>query len=285
MKNFLEPHRKDVKDFLDTQILKRFKEGRGQGLKKYYKPYLTVRDVPSKGRVHRRPAITHGRVVHLLSDLELTAFLINDWCDHVTDIREQFPLPPEETINICNQLKIKHPSYNGVHQIVTTDLLINYDKNNTDCLHAISVKYTSDLEDKRTIEKLEIERRYWEGRKVQWAIFTENEVQKTLLGNIKWLISHVYSFELSNIEQSNKFEQVLHAIQLFPEEKISKTMRLLDDKWGTKNGTYLKYIRHLFAQHAFYWDIENIHYRSLKTSDIKVSDSWKIKEQEYVIAK
>jgi len=47
------------------------KEGRGQGNGKDYKPWFTVRDVPSEGRSHRLFGhITH-RTHHLLSDLEL----------------------------------------------------------------------------------------------------------------------------------------------------------------------------------------------------------------------
>lgn len=68
MSSFLTSVPKTVTDLLDLSIIKRFKEGRGQGYGKHYKPFLTVRDVLSKGRVHRRPSITHGRVVHLLSD-------------------------------------------------------------------------------------------------------------------------------------------------------------------------------------------------------------------------
>jgi hypothetical protein len=54
-------------------------EKRRQGAGKRYRPFLTVRKVPSKGRVHIRPALTHGRIVHLSSELELGTFLIFDW--------------------------------------------------------------------------------------------------------------------------------------------------------------------------------------------------------------
>ncbi len=91
MSTFLEPSPKPVIELLEPKIRKRFKDGRGAGTGKSYKPFLEVRDVPSKGRVHRRPAITHGRIVHLLSDLELAAFLLYDWASIVVDIREQFP--------------------------------------------------------------------------------------------------------------------------------------------------------------------------------------------------
>ena len=111
---FLNPHPKDISGFLEPAILKRLqKEKRGQGFGKDYKPFLTVRDVPSKGRVHRRPALTHNRVVHLLSDLELAAFLLFDWMPTVVDIREQFPLNPETTIDFRAHKRGKRKSDRG----------------------------------------------------------------------------------------------------------------------------------------------------------------------------
>lgn len=76
---FLSLCPREIINLLEPSILKRLqKEKRGQGIGKYYKPFLTVRDVPSKGIVYRRPALAHNRIVHLLTDLELAAFLIFD---------------------------------------------------------------------------------------------------------------------------------------------------------------------------------------------------------------
>jgi hypothetical protein len=181
MKDFLTPYSKDVIELLEPAIVKRLvKEKRGQGFGKNYKPFLTVRDVPSKGRVHRRPALTHGRIVHLLSDLELSAFLLFDWHLSVIDIREQFPLDPEKTLKISTRLGIKHPAVRGVNQVMTTDFLIDTMQDGKVVPIAISVKYRQELEDERVIEKQELERRYWEGEGIDWFLFTENEVPNTL---------------------------------------------------------------------------------------------------------
>ena len=126
-------------------------------------PILTVRDVPSKGRVHRRPAMTHGRVVHLMSDLELAVFLLFDWALSVNDIREQYALNPEKTIDIARRLGIKHPVAKDVIHVMTTDLLIDIKKDGKIVNQAISVKHRDELEERRVIEKLELEHRYWEG--------------------------------------------------------------------------------------------------------------------------
>lgn len=78
--------------FDEARIARFRKEGRGQGQGADYKPWLTVRDVPSRGRSHRSLGMTTGRAHHFLSDIELRSFLLFDWVQDVVDIREQFPL-------------------------------------------------------------------------------------------------------------------------------------------------------------------------------------------------
>lgn len=55
-------------------IEQRIKEGRGAGEGAQYQPWHTIQDVPSRGRCHRVKGWGHGRVHHLLSDLEYYVF-------------------------------------------------------------------------------------------------------------------------------------------------------------------------------------------------------------------
>lgn len=284
MSSFLDPDPKQVKDLLKPAILKRFKEGRGSGTGNHYKPFLTVRDIPSKGRVHRRPSIKSKRIVHLLSDLELAAFLLFDWSRQTVDIREQFPLAPDKTIEIAKRIGVKHPAYQGVYQVMTTDLLIDLERNGKNSVQAICIKYKEDLENPRVIEKLEIERRYWESQSVPWYIFTENEVPIKLLKNIRWLIPHFYSFELDKRQQLEVFQIIHRAISDYPSDKIAVVMRQLDESLNTESGTHLSYLRHLLAQRAFNWDITNILHTSLKTNQLETAQSWINEEALYVYA-
>ena len=285
-KDFLTPNPKSVADLLEPAILRKLqKEKRGQGNGKDYRPYLTVRDIASKGRVHRRPAVTHGRIVHLLSDLELAVFLLFDWNKSVIDIREQFPLDPEKTINIAKRLGIKHPKAKGVLQVMSTDLLIDVSQGKQTITQAISIKYRDELEDARVIEKLELEHRFWEGEQVEWFLFTENEVPKALVQNIKWLVYHLHSFELDEISRMVTFDLILKAIETYPEGKVPVVMKMLDDRQGQKPGTHLQYLRHLLAQGAFTWNMAEINHRSLRTSHLSASEHWLNEDYEYVHAK
>lgn len=282
---FLSPQPKQIIELLEPAIVKRLQnEKRGQGVGKHYKPFLTVQDVPSKGRIHRRPSLTHNRIVHLLSDLELAAFLLFDWQKSVIDIREQFPLNPEITIDISKRLGIKHPAYQGVIQVMTTDLLVDFNSDGQHLSKAISVKYAQDLEDERTIEKLELERRFWEGEGIEWFIFTEHEVPVHFVKNIRWLAPHMHSYDLDDSQRMFVFESILQMLEASPEEKLPVLLSELDQKQGFERGTNLKYFRHLAAQNAFQWDMQNYQHTSLKAKNIIASEYWLGKDAQYVHA-
>ncbi|OUS06581.1 transposase [Gammaproteobacteria bacterium 42_54_T18] len=282
MSDFLKPTSKPAITLRKTNIAKRFKEGRGKGVGKFYKPFLEVRDVPSKGRCHRLPSITHGRVVHLLSDLELAIFYQLDWDVSIFDIREQFPLNPQDTKGLAEEYDIPHPEYQGVKQVMTTDFLVDRMVDGKTIKIALSGKYASDLDDPRTIEKQELERRYWHSKGVDWHIVTEKEIPATLVRNIRWLLPHFHSFDLSEQDRRLVFEQFTYAFGTYPPAKIAQISALLDQANEEEPGTYLSWLRHLLAQRAFIWDMGVLPHSKLTSEDLVVSDNWQHGEMLYV---
>ncbi|MCC2456495.1 TnsA endonuclease N-terminal domain-containing protein [Bacillus cereus] len=86
------------------------KEGRGTGIGADYQPWLKIHDVSSLGRSTRLKGIKTSRQHEFLSDLERNYFYLTEFSDAITDVREKFPLlPQEETILIAEELGIKHP--------------------------------------------------------------------------------------------------------------------------------------------------------------------------------
>jgi hypothetical protein len=79
----------------------RRREGRGLGRGKDYKPELRIQDVASIGLATRILGWKTGRIHHLMSKMECLFFYIVDWPPSVMDIREQFPLDPDETLAIA----------------------------------------------------------------------------------------------------------------------------------------------------------------------------------------
>ena len=164
---------------------RRLREGRGQGELASYKPWITIHDLASRGYATRIYGHKTGRIHHLLSHNELYYFCILDWSEHVTDIREQFPMRLTETLEIASASGIRHPWDHRSHfpYVMTTDFLITTDKG----LVARTIKSGKELSGTRVREKFEIERRYWKSCGIPWGIVTEEQIDRTKARNILWL--------------------------------------------------------------------------------------------------
>jgi len=190
---------KRLRRYSESTADKRIKEGRGQGRGAKYMPWLYTHDVPSEGRAWRTKGWKAGRPHHLLSDFEHDYQLIKDWDPSVIDIREQYPLLPlEETLAIAEECDIRHPSVRHptkrgavIHVVMTTDFVLTISEGLNTYIQARTLKYAKDLEKQRTLEKLEIERRYWARRNIDWAIVTEHEISRVLARNIQKLHKHL----------------------------------------------------------------------------------------------
>nr|WP_307905906.1 TnsA endonuclease N-terminal domain-containing protein [Clostridium botulinum] len=168
-------------------------EGKGQGRADKYKPWITIQDVPSLGRVTRLKGIKTGRQHEFLSDMEKNYFYFLEYSDKVVDIREQYPLLPiEETILIAKELGINHPKNpeTGELIVMTTDFLISLYNKDEFIEVARTIKPKNELFNKRIIEKFEIERIYWSRRNIDWGIVTEKEINKTVAENIAFVHSY-----------------------------------------------------------------------------------------------
>lgn len=156
----------------------------GKGSGKKYKPRIQVGEFGSSGTAARVVDWKTGRVVHLLSQNEVYAWYILRWQDDVIDINEQYPLDLEMTQDLCEQYGIKHPAYKGAPVVMTTDLFVTTNKDKL----AISIKSNKHLSD-RSIEKLFIEQKYWESKKVPWKLLTADDIDFTYAYNIRDVVT------------------------------------------------------------------------------------------------
>lgn len=239
--------RENTSDTVDRRV----KEGGGIGRGVDYKPWLLVQDVPSQGLASRVKGVKTGRVHHLLSQLEHRCFLILDWSERVTDIREQYPLLPlEETFALAESLGIKHPrdpkTQNPI--VLTSDFLITVKQGDTLAEQVLSIKPSNDLSNSRVLEKLELERQYWEKRKVPWHIVTEQDLPATLVKNLEWLYPYRFSNVLSPLTDSEIY-RVRRGLEqeLLRCEPLSTTANAVDDRLGLEPGTSLSVTRYLLA--------------------------------------
>ena len=180
-------------------VAKWIKNGDGQGEGNNYKPFIKVRDVPSKGRSSMVRGIKTDRTHHYLSDLEYACHILAEFCLKIIDIREQFALlPSDDTQKIARRLGFKHPVYPGTKTpiVMTSDLVLTIRQGKTKKFLVLCVKHSSALRQdqepeskryKRTCQKLLIEKIYWKSRKVPWLIITDKTIPWTKVYNLDLL--------------------------------------------------------------------------------------------------
>lgn len=253
----------------ELQNAKWIKQGRGAGHGADYLPWITVRDLASRGRSHRVFGHTCQRTHHLLSDLELAVFLLLEWREATIDIREQFPLRFEETQALACEAGIKHPEVQGIDQIMSSDFLVNTNDSNY-LKFALQAKYAKDLDDPRTIEKLELERRYWQSKDVPWQIVTEKDIPQVVFQNINWL----YPAQRDEIEEEPLLDRVdfyQHALATNADLTIIELTRKLDKAYGMDLGESLLELRQLMAKRYFKFDIFTP-FKKLQASALSLGD-------------
>lgn len=241
------------------KLLERWlKEGRGSGEGEFYKPWLTIHDFASIGRSHRIPDWQHGRLRHLMSDLEEIIFYLLSWNERVTDIREQFPLLPlEETLWIAEELGIKHPAdpISRFPIVMTTDFLLKTKSEPGDLYVARTVKPGDHLNNPRIVAKFAIERRYWKTRNVDWGIITDHKLPLQLYRNIK-LVYEWFSFRSLKPLTIQIIDETTHRLTnlvIGNNLALRDISQIVDKQFGFMNGTAMNVVRHLIARRQ--WQI------------------------------
>lgn len=268
--------------FDEAKIDRFLKEGRGKGVGPNYSPWLTIQDVSSFGRSSRILGAKTGREHHLLSDNESDFFFLLDWASRVIDIREQFPLDREVTKRIAAQMGVNHPSdtETRIDIVMTTDFIVDLATANDSITVARSVKPADDLDKKRTLEKQEIERRYWAMKGVPWGIVTDKDLPRTRIKNLRWLhemrsLQNLVSpYSCYWEDRCNQFLASFHdAVGI----SILTFIKFLEITYGFRSGEGLMILRHLAARKIIIFDIDvdfdvNAQVENLKIAPYMIDD-------------
>jgi hypothetical protein len=130
-------------------------------------------------------------------------FLAMERLTNVVDLLDQYPLPIGETLSIASELNIVHPyAYRERHKhggrlpakTMTTDLvLVLRQTTGKQILAPFSFKYESSLmgdsakKRSRTLQKLKLEKTFWERQGLALNIVTEKHFSQTESYNLKFL--------------------------------------------------------------------------------------------------
>ena len=211
-----------------------------------YQPFLENRDVPSMGKRTRIKSWTVGRTHHLFSNLELGTFLTLDTDPNVVDIREQYPLLPVRVVRqLAGDLGIRY-SMNGAYHVHTTDFVVTM----SDGSHiAYSVKPSSQLSNKRVLEKLALENRFWALNDIKHSIITELDLNQSYINGIAQY--HGYRFEWIDSEEHGTDllieEALLSAISTHPKTPLRSLCSMVDKSMGLASGQALRTVKRFLA--------------------------------------
>lgn len=244
------------------KIEKRIKEGRGQGEKENYRPWLTIHDVVSEGVSSRGRGwkTNTDRVHNFISRGELAYFYLAEWSPIVTDIREQFPLSLEHTTRIAERLGIRHPIDTKTKElfVMTTDFMLTVNINGKKQQWARTYKPINKIT-YRQLAKFEIERNYYLERGIDWGIVTDRDILWDFAKNIEFLHDAYYAEEINGVDETTIYYIASEILKEYSQnnKSLSNTTTKKDMQLGLDSGTSLSIVRHMLATKRWSVDMYN----------------------------
>jgi hypothetical protein len=227
-------------------------EGRGKGIGKDYIPFIQTIDISPNSLSTRDLGIKTNRIHHTLSKWEDYFLSMIQLNRAVLDIREQFPLlPQDETKTIAKLLSVKHPASGNPRTdiVMTTDFLITLtnDKGMTWNI-ARTIKPKEFLSNFRTLEKFEIERLYWKSRGVDWGIIVAEDIPIIYAKNCE-ILGHYYLPDRIglSLDVLNKIYSVLTPLVREETLTLAKASKECNRRLGCKQSESLSAAHHFIA--------------------------------------
>jgi hypothetical protein len=250
-----------IREWKDETIKRFLKEGRGQGEGSVYKPWLQVQDISSRGRSTRIFSNTSKRVIHILSDLQLYYYNLLEFDTGVVDIQENYPLLNLHDFDIPMDQELTKKLYNPktkVPHILTVSFLITrIDRNNKPYHVARVIKASTELEKKSTIERLELQRRYFEKKNIDFGIVTEKEINKQVARNVGWALT---AYDLQDYPQlvSNLAYLKADMLKLLsnPTEILLNVFGKIENSYQLEEGMAMVLFKHLVATKQLVMDLD-----------------------------
>ncbi|UQV21724.1 TnsA endonuclease N-terminal domain-containing protein [Vibrio sp. J383] len=237
--------RRKLEKLADFKRALKQKYGLGEGAN--YTPWIRVQDVKSHGHSGKIDGIKSGRTHHTLSEQETCFFYLAEFSDSVTDIREQFPLLPLTlSLKISKLLDVEHPKHpiTKAPIIMTTDFLLTCSDGKRIWYEAVSVKPSEKLSDKRTAEKLDIERVWWELLGIPFHIFCLSELNQIKSKNIQWITDPKRK---SYSSPSNKVREEAKRMLTVGTMQLSDVCDMFSNQVGMSNDDALILLKYLIA--------------------------------------
>ncbi len=236
----------------DKKIEEMRAQGCGSGLGTNYRPWLDRQSFSSLGRCRSTGVSPKTRRVHeLFSDVEYNFFLCLERDRSVLDIREQFPLDRDITLDVARLLDIPHPKYPRTETatVMTVDFMVTKIIEREKQLVAFNIKTASEMEDPRSVAKLEIQRAALEMMGIRHKLVLDTMMPRELINKLEWIRrpSIAGNETLPYPEYWNEMETTfIHAFSAAPSTlTLTEFCKRLDSASGLPAGTGLTVGRRL----------------------------------------
>jgi hypothetical protein len=188
----------------------------------------------------------------------------------VIDIRESYPLlDVMEVIDDKENLRFDKfcDKETGEQLVICTNFLLTVkEPDGSEKLIARTVKNTSELSKNITLDKLEIERRYWLKKSVDWKIITEKQLPKQVAKNIEWVRETL--LEDGNVDKEQLSQILLTYLLHNTDTPLKGVLKAFDKSEGVATGTGLYLFRYLIAKKDIRVDMEEKINFALKVKNI-----------------
>lgn len=245
----------------EARIAKFQKEGRGKGIGATYRPWIEVHDLSSRGDSRRVFSKLTNRSHHLLSGIEFDFFVLAEFTPDVVDIREQYPLDREITRSIAAELCVAHPRYpdTGVDTVMTCDFLITRQRGSEKTLEAYNCKSASEADNLRSLEKLEIQRRYFKACDVPHFLVFAEKLPSVRVKNIQWirngLLAEGETESVPGYLDDHCSRLIRDIGRATTNASLSEYCQRYDERTGAQPGTALRVVRILLWQRSLVTDL------------------------------
>ena len=237
-----------------------------------YKPWNTIRQSHTYGQGQEILNRFNDRTIHLYSRGERQLFVLLEAMPNVIDIKEQFPLPLNETLDLASELNIKHPGaykerfeHDGIipAKTMTSDLVVTFRLlNNEEKIVVYSFKYQESLDylanprtAKRTWDKLKLEREYWQREEIEWVLMTEQCYSPIYIYNLEYLRECFEYPELLDV--SDEFYQLfIKSFRQYDDKYSVYTLRYILEKVSDELNMGLFHAQALFQKAAYFKDLK-----------------------------
>jgi hypothetical protein len=220
-----------------------------------YVPGIKIQDFSPRGRVSRIKGRTTNRVHHLLSDLETNVFYLFDFEEKITDIKEHYPLLDlHEVVDDLSDIKLEkfRNKKTGEEYIFTTTFVITLTDSDGEKYLALSIRNETELYRDLLLEKLEVERRYWNKKGIRWSIITNKDIPMIKVNNIKWL--YLGDTDIGHKEESYIKEVIANRITS-NKCSIKKILDNIDTELSLSLGTALVILKRMIISNEILVDL------------------------------